>query len=168
MTKWSGYNKSMSSLRNGNPWSKNLTLGKETFCRVSKIKHSIKRFFTECFLLLMVFCMTLDKLEKNARQNIWRSAIKSQIPVVIIQNLEGFLSFFPFLFKRWIKQYVEMHAGQGQLCFHCLKKCESANDFFLLLPKAQNIKGSNCFQIIGPHYITTNNFQIDWLKLTLF
>jgi hypothetical protein len=31
------------------------TLGKETLCRVSKIKHSAKSFFAECFLLPRVF-----------------------------------------------------------------------------------------------------------------
>jgi hypothetical protein len=37
------------------------TLGKETLYRVSKIKHSAKRFFAECFLLPSVFCVTLGK-----------------------------------------------------------------------------------------------------------
>jgi hypothetical protein len=37
------------------------TLGKETLCRVSKIKHSVKSFFAECFLLPMVFCVALGK-----------------------------------------------------------------------------------------------------------
>jgi hypothetical protein len=31
------------------------TLDKETLCRVSKIKHSAKNFFAECFLLPKVF-----------------------------------------------------------------------------------------------------------------
>jgi hypothetical protein len=63
------------------------TLGKETLYRVSKIKHSAKSFFAECFLLPRVFCMALGKellcrvSEKNTRQRIWHSA-KSQIPVV--------------------------------------------------------------------------------------
>jgi hypothetical protein len=30
-------------------------------CRVSKIKHSAKSFFAECFLLPRVFCVTLGK-----------------------------------------------------------------------------------------------------------
>jgi hypothetical protein len=38
-----------------------LRLGKETLCRVSKIKHSAKSFFAECFLLPRVFCVALDK-----------------------------------------------------------------------------------------------------------
>jgi hypothetical protein len=38
-----------------------LTLGKETLYRVSKIKHSAKSLFAECFILPRVFCMTLDK-----------------------------------------------------------------------------------------------------------
>jgi hypothetical protein len=33
------------------------TLGKETFCRVSKIKHSAKSLFAECFLLQGVFLL---------------------------------------------------------------------------------------------------------------
>jgi hypothetical protein len=50
------------------------TLGKELFaeccicgtrqralCRVSKIKHSAKSFFAECFILPRVFCVTLGK-----------------------------------------------------------------------------------------------------------
>jgi hypothetical protein len=37
------------------------TLGKETLCRVSKIKHSAKIFFVECFLLPRVFCVALGK-----------------------------------------------------------------------------------------------------------
>jgi hypothetical protein len=37
------------------------TLGKETLCRVSKIKHSAKSFFAECFLLPRVFCVALGK-----------------------------------------------------------------------------------------------------------
>jgi hypothetical protein len=37
------------------------TLGKETLCRVSKIKHSAKSFFAECFLLPSVFCVALGK-----------------------------------------------------------------------------------------------------------
>jgi hypothetical protein len=37
------------------------TLGKETLCRVSKIKHSAKSFFAECFILPRVFCMALRK-----------------------------------------------------------------------------------------------------------
>jgi hypothetical protein len=37
------------------------TLGKETLCRVSKIKHSAKSFFADCFLLPSVFCVALDK-----------------------------------------------------------------------------------------------------------
>jgi hypothetical protein len=37
------------------------TLGKETLCRVSKIKHSAKIFFAECFILPSVFCVTLGK-----------------------------------------------------------------------------------------------------------
>jgi hypothetical protein len=37
------------------------TLDKETLCRVSKIKHSAKSFFAECFLLPRVFCVTLGK-----------------------------------------------------------------------------------------------------------
>jgi hypothetical protein len=50
------------------------TLGKELFaeccicdtrqralCRVSKIKHSAKSFFAECFLLPRVFCVALGK-----------------------------------------------------------------------------------------------------------
>jgi hypothetical protein len=41
--------------------SKKKTLGKETLCRVSKIKHSAKSFFAECFLLPRVFCVALGK-----------------------------------------------------------------------------------------------------------
>jgi hypothetical protein len=37
------------------------TLGKETLCRVSKIKHSAKSLFAERFLLPRVFCLALDK-----------------------------------------------------------------------------------------------------------
>jgi hypothetical protein len=37
------------------------TLVKETLCRVSKIKHSAKSFFAECFLLPRVFCVALGK-----------------------------------------------------------------------------------------------------------
>jgi hypothetical protein len=37
------------------------TLGKETLCRVSKIKHSAKSFFAECFLLSRVFYVALGK-----------------------------------------------------------------------------------------------------------
>jgi hypothetical protein len=37
------------------------TLGKETLCRVSKIKHSAKSLFAECFLLPRVFCVALGK-----------------------------------------------------------------------------------------------------------
>jgi hypothetical protein len=37
------------------------TLGKETLCRVSKIQHSAKSFFAECFLLPSVFCVALGK-----------------------------------------------------------------------------------------------------------
>jgi hypothetical protein len=37
------------------------TLGKETLCRVSKIKHSAKSFFAKCFLLPSVFCVALGK-----------------------------------------------------------------------------------------------------------
>jgi hypothetical protein len=37
------------------------TLGKETLCRVSKIKHSAKSFFAECFLLSRIFCVALGK-----------------------------------------------------------------------------------------------------------
>jgi hypothetical protein len=37
------------------------TLGKEILCRVSKIKHSTKSFFAECYLLPRVFCVALDK-----------------------------------------------------------------------------------------------------------
>jgi hypothetical protein len=37
------------------------TLGKETLCQVSKIKHSAKSLFAECFLLLRVFCVALGK-----------------------------------------------------------------------------------------------------------
>jgi hypothetical protein len=40
---------------------KNKTLGKEILCRVSKIKHSAKSFFTECYLLPRVFCVALGK-----------------------------------------------------------------------------------------------------------
>jgi hypothetical protein len=55
--------------------------------RVSKIKHSAKRFFAECFLLPRVFYVALVKEllcqvpEKNTQQSIWYSA-KSQIMVV--------------------------------------------------------------------------------------
>jgi hypothetical protein len=62
------------------------TLGKETLCHVSKIKHSAKSFFAECFLLPRVFCVALGKElfcrvpKKNIRQRIWHSA-KSQILV---------------------------------------------------------------------------------------
>jgi hypothetical protein len=38
-----------------------MTLGKEALCRVSKIKHSAKSFFAECFLLPRVFCVALEK-----------------------------------------------------------------------------------------------------------
>jgi hypothetical protein len=34
---------------------------KKTLCRVSKIKHSAKSFFAECFLLPRVFCVALGK-----------------------------------------------------------------------------------------------------------
>jgi hypothetical protein len=67
------------------------TLGKETLCRVSKIKHSVKSLFAECFLLPRVFCVALDKellcrvSEKNTWQRIWHSA-KSQITVVIVNK----------------------------------------------------------------------------------
>jgi hypothetical protein len=37
------------------------TLGEETLCRMSKIKHSAKSFFAECFLLPRVFCVALGK-----------------------------------------------------------------------------------------------------------
>jgi hypothetical protein len=37
------------------------TLGKETLCRVSKIKHSTNSFFAECFLLPRAFCEALGK-----------------------------------------------------------------------------------------------------------
>jgi hypothetical protein len=37
------------------------TLGKETLCRVSKIKHSAKKLFAKCFLLPRVFCVALGK-----------------------------------------------------------------------------------------------------------
>jgi hypothetical protein len=63
------------------------TLGKEILCRVSKIKHSAKSFFAECYLLPRVFCVALGKEhfaespKKNTRQRIWHSA-KSKIPVV--------------------------------------------------------------------------------------
>jgi hypothetical protein len=43
------------------PSVKKKTLGKETLCRVSKIKHSAKSFFAECFLLPRVFCVALGK-----------------------------------------------------------------------------------------------------------
>jgi hypothetical protein len=43
------------------------TLGKETLCRVPKIKHSAKSFFAECFLLPKVFCVALGK-EYDTRQ----------------------------------------------------------------------------------------------------
>jgi hypothetical protein len=43
------------------------TLGKETLCRVSKIKHSAKSFFAECFLLPRVFCVALGKELPSAR-----------------------------------------------------------------------------------------------------
>jgi hypothetical protein len=79
---------------------KNMTLGKETLCRVSKIKHSAKSFFVECFLLPRVFYVTLGKYffcrvpKKNSakhsakylalffQKNIWHSS-KSRIPGVI-------------------------------------------------------------------------------------
>jgi hypothetical protein len=67
------------------------TLGKETLCRVSKIKQSAKSFFAECFLLLGVFCVALGKKlfcrvpEKNTRQRTWHST-KSQIPIVFVVN----------------------------------------------------------------------------------
>jgi hypothetical protein len=63
------------------------TLGKEILRRVSKIKHSAKSFFAECYLLPRVFCVALGKElfaecpKKNTRQRIWHSA-KSKIPVV--------------------------------------------------------------------------------------
>jgi hypothetical protein len=71
---------------------KNKTLGRETFFRVSKIKHSAKSFFAECFILSSVFCVALGKEllcrvpEKNTRQNIWYTA-KSQIPIVVVVTL---------------------------------------------------------------------------------
>jgi hypothetical protein len=37
------------------------TLGKEFLCRVSKIKHSAKSFFADCFILPRVFCVALGK-----------------------------------------------------------------------------------------------------------
>jgi hypothetical protein len=37
------------------------TLDKEILCRVSKIKHSAKSFFAECFILPRVFCVALGK-----------------------------------------------------------------------------------------------------------
>jgi hypothetical protein len=37
------------------------TLGKETLCRVLKIKHSAKSFFAECFILPRVFCVAFGK-----------------------------------------------------------------------------------------------------------
>jgi hypothetical protein len=37
------------------------TIGKEALCRVSKIKHSVKSFFAEFFLLTRVFCVALGK-----------------------------------------------------------------------------------------------------------
>jgi hypothetical protein len=40
---------------------KKKTLGKKTLCRVSKIKHSAKSFFAECFLLPRDFCVALGK-----------------------------------------------------------------------------------------------------------
>jgi hypothetical protein len=75
------------------PSAEKKALDKEALCRVSKIKHSTKNFFAECFLLPRVFCLTLGKelfcrvpektLGKTfgTRQNIWHSA-KSRIPVV--------------------------------------------------------------------------------------
>jgi hypothetical protein len=38
-----------------------LTLAKEALCRVSKIKHSAKRLFAQCFILPRVFCVELGK-----------------------------------------------------------------------------------------------------------
>jgi hypothetical protein len=49
------------SAKSSLPSVKNKTLGKETLCRVSKIKHSSKGFFAECFLLQRVFCVALGK-----------------------------------------------------------------------------------------------------------
>jgi hypothetical protein len=57
------------------------TLGKETLCRVSKIIHSTKSFFAECFLLPSVFCVALGK-ELLCRVPEIKHSAKSQIPVV--------------------------------------------------------------------------------------
>jgi hypothetical protein len=64
------------------------TLGKETLCRVSKIKHSAKSFFAECFILPSVFYVTLGKEllcrvpeKKHSAKNMVLG--KSQIPVVV-------------------------------------------------------------------------------------
>jgi hypothetical protein len=60
-------------------------LGKETLCRVSKIKHSAKSFFAECFLLPSVFCMKLGK-ELLCRVPEIKHSAKSQIPVVVVHS----------------------------------------------------------------------------------
>jgi hypothetical protein len=63
------------------------TLGKETLCRVSKIKHSTKCFFAECFLLPRVFCVALAKellcrVPKKTLSKEFGTRVKSKIPVV--------------------------------------------------------------------------------------
>jgi hypothetical protein len=65
----------------------NKTLDKETLCQVSKVKHSAKSFFAECYLLPRVFCVALGKMllcrvpdKKHSAKNL--ALAKSQIPVV--------------------------------------------------------------------------------------
>jgi hypothetical protein len=63
------------------------TLDTEALRRVSKIKHSAKKPFAECFFYRVFFVWQSAKnlfaqcLKKNTRQIIWLSA-KSRIPVV--------------------------------------------------------------------------------------
>jgi hypothetical protein len=60
---------------------------RSSLCRVSKIKHSAKKLFAECFFTEGFLRDTRQRAffaecPKNTRQSIWYSA-KSEIPVVI-------------------------------------------------------------------------------------
>jgi hypothetical protein len=90
------------------------TLGKETLCRVSKIKHSAKSLFDECFLLPRVFCVALGKellcrvpeIKHSAKNMILGKEPNSGSDTVPSAQVFGFLINLSHSSKPKIKQYI--------------------------------------------------------------
>jgi hypothetical protein len=137
------------------------TLGKELFAeccicdtrqralwRVSKIKHSAKSFFAECFLLLRVFCVALGK-EPNFGSGLVIASAWNGKPS---QNVVGFFAISYTTTQHHTTNNVRLYISVGEnmppcvtqtglLAMNRLVKCSRGGCFLLQFGMISLVRG---------------------------